>query len=54
MEGKGGRVENGRKRRRRFLAKVDFGDLISHESQKSQVVKVTPQTPTLGHFSSWI
>ena len=34
--------------------KVDFGDLIFDESQKSEVVKVAPQTPTLGHFSSWI
>ena len=36
--------------RRRFSAKVDFGDRISYESQKSQVVKVTPQTSTLGFF----
>ena len=47
---KGSQAKNDRKMRRRFSAKVDFGDLISYESQKSQVVKFTPHTPTLGLF----
>ena len=45
---RGSQAGNGRTGCRRFLAKVDFGDLVSYESPKCQVAKVTPQTPTLG------
>ena len=51
---RGSLADNGRTGRRRFSAKVDFGDLVSYESPKCQIVKVTPQTPTLGLGSLWI
>ena len=44
-------ADSDRTGRRRFSAKVIFSTLVSYRSQKCQVVKVTPQTPTLQYSS---
>ena len=51
---RGSLEDNGRTGRRRFSANVIFLTTISYESQKCQVAKVTPQTPTLWLDSLWI
>ena len=38
---RGSLADNGRTRRRRFSAKVDFGDLISYESQKTNCTSMS-------------